>query len=96
MPPGTEQALQAASQRGYEAILLVLSFLGVASALGLILRQLWQDHRALNAFVRETMAKALADNTRAMRRMVAVFRRRPCLQDLDTEMDEDDTPKEAA
>lgn len=91
--PGTEQAINAAAQRGYEAIVLVLLVLAGFSCLGVIVRQLWTDHRALNEYVRITMAGAIDRNSRAMTKLARILADRPCLADLDEQVEnETDQP----
>jgi hypothetical protein len=86
--PGTDVAIQAATQRGYEAVVLVILLLAGFSALGLIVRQLWTDYRELSQFVRTSLVEALAHNTRATTRLAGFLRKRPCLRAVNHELEE--------
>lgn len=72
---------QASNEAGWVAGLLVLLVVAGFSLLGYFVRQLWNDHRALQEFVRTTLARCLADNTTAFIRLVNMLHDRPCLRD---------------
>jgi hypothetical protein len=74
---------QANSESGWVAALLVLLVVAGFSLLGYFVRQIWLDHRNLQAFVRTTLARCLADNTTAFIRLVNMLHDRPCLQEDD-------------
>ncbi len=89
--PGTEEVIRtAAHEAGWvSAMFASLVFAGFA-VLGLIVRQLWTDHRELNVFVRDKLTASLAANTKAFARLTRLLGARPCLMKDAVSMDEID------
>lgn len=69
----TEVVQTAAQQSGWVAALLAAIVLAGFSVLGYIVRQLWNDHRELNAFCREKLAKLVETVCRAVDKADRVF-----------------------
>lgn len=77
MPPGTDEALKAASRQGWEAVLLVVIVLAVCMLSGWLIRtvladatrreeRLASDVADLQTYVQETLVAALRDTTAAL------------------------------
>ena len=86
MPPGTEQAAQnAIDSAGWVGYLAFGLGLGFVAFVLLAIRQLWNDHRKLNEWVRDDMAAALNSIALAFGKFA---RSRPCLHDSDSIMEQ--------
>jgi len=86
MPPGTEEATtNALSTGGWPAWATLIVLLGGFAFIALAIRQLWNDHRELNAWVRDDMTTVLSSLTMAFGRWA---RTRPCLHDSDVILDQ--------
>lgn len=82
MPPGTDQAAQdAIVSGGWPAWATLVVLLGGFGIVAVAIRQLWNDHRELNRWVRDDMAIALNSVALAFSKFT---RTRPCLHDSDT------------
>jgi len=80
MPPGSEQAFNDAATTGWETWLVLTVVVGGFLIMAMWIRQLWQDHRELNAWVRNEHADVLDGLTIAFGVFTAS---RPCLHDSD-------------
>jgi len=79
--PGTETAIEAASQGNpaWVSILLIVIVISGFGLLGMVVRQLWNDHRELNEFVRDRMIQALERNSDTMEKMMTEWQKKPCM-----------------
>ena len=82
--PGAEQAIQAASNRGWEAVLLVVLVLALVTSFGMVIRWIINSTErreerqgsritSLEAFVEGTLVKMVADCTSLMVKNTAAF-----------------------
>ena len=89
--PGTEEIVKsAATEAGWVAAMFASLVIGGFTILGLIVRQLWTDHRELNVFVRDRLTASLAANTKAFARLTRLLGARPCLLQDTTALDQID------
>ena len=86
-----EMAKHAASESGWVAGMFAVLVAGGFGALGLIVRQLWSDHRELNGFVRTSLSDALSKNSRALNRVSGLLKVRPCLLPDEEQIDDLDS-----